>query len=708
VNPLDIDGSPLLAWRGWAGAFGVLGAAYLLGALATIWTAPSRRTDAMLLRLCAGLAILPVFVLWVGQISTLLFALPWWVSGVAGGVWLLRDSALLLGSGFFPISYGPRAIGVLTAAGWLAAGSTLVILAAPSVAPPMNYDVLEYHLGVVPHYFEVGRILPIPHVFYSAQPLGTEMLYTLAHVIEGTLLLMLASGLLCRALLLLGAPTSSIPALALIFLAHPIMFRLELDRLTDLTGGVFFLAGVVALVEPSTRSSASRADLRCFWAGFFAGAAVATKWTNAGTAALSLFALILMSRAPNQPAFRGVAGRIAWFLVGAAPPLAPWMIWLGVRAGNPFAPFLAGIFPTELWDAERLAWLLETHDPVSPISISYWGNLLRRLAPLSFGPPLVTAILGFAAIQWLLKKREASPPVSFRSGAEGAAAFLAIGVFASILLWGRLAQAAERFLAPVILAELLALGILAGGIVRRSGPRVEAWIAIGLLLLAMPYWTRHLSLIKTARFWAHATGRMSAHDFTRQDWALGDVVDLFDEANRLPPGSRTLAIGEARRYYLRRPSTLASVFDLHPIYEEIRASTSAEELRIRLVEKGYTHLLVNEDETARLLHFHPPPPLDDDIEFQRLRAAGRGSYPALAEWYWGYAEFGTTPLTKDQRRIYGEFLGWMRRRAGYFSSAGSLYPARWISDLHGGTARRAHAFASGGREADTGFGDALR
>ena len=60
----------------------------------------------------------------------------------------------------------------------------MVALLGPALSPPLNYDTLEYHLGVIPHYFQEGIVAPIPHVFYSAQPLGTEMLYTLAAVLD--------------------------------------------------------------------------------------------------------------------------------------------------------------------------------------------------------------------------------------------------------------------------------------------------------------------------------------------------------------------------------------------------------------------------------------------------------------------------------------------------------------------------------------------
>jgi hypothetical protein len=48
------------------------------------------------------------------------------------------------------------------------------------MAPPFEYDELEYHLGALADYQRAGRIVFLPHNFYSNMPQLTEMLYLLA------------------------------------------------------------------------------------------------------------------------------------------------------------------------------------------------------------------------------------------------------------------------------------------------------------------------------------------------------------------------------------------------------------------------------------------------------------------------------------------------------------------------------------------------
>ena len=53
-----------------------------------------------------------------------------------------------------------------------------------AVVPPFEYDELEYHLGAPSEYLKAGRILFLPHNFYSNMPQLTEMLYLLAMVVR--------------------------------------------------------------------------------------------------------------------------------------------------------------------------------------------------------------------------------------------------------------------------------------------------------------------------------------------------------------------------------------------------------------------------------------------------------------------------------------------------------------------------------------------
>jgi hypothetical protein len=707
---LDLQpGIVILNPRTWAAALGVFAFAYFLGSLLCLRWQFSSFAEAALKRLAAGLALAPVAVLLAGQSQGLLFSFPWWLGSAAGlvlfSVHVYRERNLRSESATDD-QLAQLRDRVLWATGWLAIVATAIILLGPAFTPPINYDALEYHVGVIPHFFEIRRIAPIPHVFYTAQPIATEMLYTLGAVLESTpwgiapglvgwFLFIATIAIMSRALAAARTPAIAVPWLILLFISAPIVFKIQLDRFTDLTGAFFLLAGFCFARENAAAAPARSALMT----GLMAGAAISSKWTNAGTTALIL-ALVLLAGDLN---LKSVARDCAAFAAGIFIVMLSWLAWVGVSTGNPFAPFLAGIFHSAAWTPDQLDFLLDTHGPLSMLSPDFWLNLYRRLSSLALTPPIfIAAILAWLAIaaRW----RRDHPREQLRAAQRdiALAIALALGIVAGFLLWGRLRFAADRFLTPLIAAEILLLGASIGVLARsfHNAPAIDiseaqsaipaknasSLAAIAVAVIAIFYWPVQLSRVKDAQYWNVALGRETPNEFLRR--GLGETAKFFEAANALPPDSRILAIGEARRYYFRPRVTLASVFDIHPIRTLIDSRSTPEQIAHGLRSLGYTHLAVNEYESARLLDFHPPPILEQNEQFMDSRSQGRAgpderarAYAAFARDYAGHSEFGVNPLSPEARRAYLEFLNHFRQRAIYFSSGPNLYPALWISPL---------------------------
>lgn len=700
----DSNSIPLFDVAAWLSAAGVFTLAYLFGGLACFRLRFARRFDAVLIRLTAGLALSPVFVLLSGQIQGVLLLRPYWMAFALGGVALLAFQ--LSRSDPHPDAESetpnrpaePTRIPAGTVLAAIPFAVWMMYLLGPLSCPPLNYDVLEYHLGVVPHFFELGRIDPIPHVFYSAQPIATEMLYTLASVLEGSSrggatgyvqwgMTGLAGLLLFRALERAGVPRPAALLVPFGFLTHPIMLRTELDRMTDLTGAVMLLGGWlvwlnVARGEDDNRGR--RASLVIL--GVLAGGAVTSKWTNAGTAAWG----IAMAPAAGILMFRDGDTRLPFafwfkaaglFILGGAAVVLPWMLWVWVETGNPIAPFGAGAFPTERWGPENLEYLLGTHGALSPLSGEYWDRLVSRILSPRIGlwPLFLGAALALAARLRLRRALDDKYFLILRHEPRNLLLSGALTVVVALLLWGRLRHAADRFLAPVIAMEFLMLGAAFAMLLENAAPKWTRAASAGafLLFLGLAAVSPLPPLAGAAVYWDRALGRTSAEEFLQS--GLGATADFFDAANELAEGSRLMAVGEARRYAFRHPVTLASVFDRHPIAHHVESAENAEGIRTSLREAGYTHLAVNEHETARLLDFHPPPILEADPAFVEVREAK--NYAALVRRFPGFSEFGALPLKESGRERYVKFLGQMRADATYVNAAPEGAPAFWIAPL---------------------------
>lgn len=729
---LDLAGAPggvpLAAWRAWLAVvllFGLFhGIGVVVSRVARFHPIESDRADA---RTALGLAVAPAIILLAGCLPR---GFGWiaplvWIGGAAGLAHcafgatreLVRAIFRRTGSDAPPIlpfeslAPAPRA---LFLAGRLLLMARLLAMLGPAVSPPSQYDVLEYHLAVVPHWFAEGRIAPIPGVFYTAQPIATEALFGAAAAAEGVPrgvssglvvagLFVLTAGLVERAALRAGAPLALAPWCALLFLGHPTIFTLGLDRLTDMTGAA--LAGGGLLIATATGAPTSR---RALLLGVLAGGAVASKWTNAGTVVPLLFLAAMAARSD------GGAGRtrtVGEFALGGGLALGPWIGWLAIVHGNPLAPFAAGMFPTDAWPPERLGFLLHTHGAVGPLSGEYWRNILSRGVGMGLldgtgAPPLPAILVVGVALAALLRRTSRDPQGAAYGGAAEEArsdavrripTLALVATCIAFLTWGRLRLAQDRFLAPTLLAQAVALGALAGGLSRGTGSASRALgLALGAAIVAfalrpLPDHFRFLlgsppgaSVRDDPRppYWAFATGRVTDRDYLRR--TLGATADFFEAMNRADAGTdagegrRTIAIGEARGYYLRRPPALASVFDRHPIVEFARAAESAEALERGLRAAGFARLAVNEHEVARLLDFHPPEALERDPEFQRTRGPGRERAAARALRYAGWIEFGPEADAAEARDRLREFLERMRRRANVPEAAA---PTFWVATL---------------------------
>jgi hypothetical protein len=574
----------------------------------------------------------------------------------------------------------------------------LLLMLAPAFLPSVNYDVLEYHLGVVPHWFAQQRITPLPHVFYSAQPCATELCYGFAALAEGTpwghapgalqwCLALIGTLIILRALAAWELPRPWRPWCALLVLTHPLLFRVLFDRLTDFTG-VFYLAGGL-WVAGLARQCKISPRLAALSLGLLSGFAVGAKWTHSGTVAAPLLLLacwlpwlIPPTHSPSPRHRPWLSALQQLILAGAAAFCAwlPWGAWLWRERTNPFAPFLANLFPSTTWSPTRLSFLLQTHGHTGPLDPAYWANLYRRLVVELPGLPLIA--LAFAALLiFPLLHRLRARRLAASSSAPSSAPLLplALGLLCGVLLWGQLIHAADRFLAAPLLLSTLILALV---LMRTAAARNRLFTLIWLVPALFFLWQTSAGL-RALRAWNYPLGREPRSAYLQR--VLGSTAEIFAAANQLPSAARMLTINEARRFYFSGDVDVVSVFDANPLRAALRQATSVADLHVRLRALGYTHVLINEYELERILHIHTPSELLHDARLQTLlqqTAPMPQGIPADAQLvteFAGTTEFATTPLTSAERALYLTFYQATFTHAIWRSN--SQHPSAWIAPL---------------------------
>jgi hypothetical protein len=286
-------------------------------------------------------------------------------------------------------------------------------------------------------------------------------------------------------------------------------------------------------------------------------------------------------------------------------------------------------------------------------------------------------VLGLAGWGWSRARRRRVGPLAPLWG----------GLIVSLLLWGQLRHAADRFLAPAILLAMLILGLILRGWAVGAAGRVpfrvyrlrRLAIACGLALWAMWGLWQGAQMLAAFGFADHALGREDRAGYWRRMTGSANA-EFWAAADRLPAGARPLAVNEARRYPFRRPVTVVSVFDRSPLAEAVAGADGPERIRARLAAAGFTHLIYNEYELARILAMHTPARLTGDAALARLLATG--DREGLVARYAGETEFSVDPPSPAEMAVYRQFLERMRGRAIWAAGDGPQgRPGIWIAPL---------------------------
>ena len=518
------------------------------------------------------------------------------------GLWVMATTVLLIGLG----SVTQTGWVFLLAAGWLSPAPrayfrnlhrpaingwwvlvavAAVLCLAGALAPPFEYDELEYHLGAPSEYIKAGRIIFLPHNFYSNLPQLTEMLYLLALVTRSGIaakLMHFSFGLLSAAAIYAVARkfwSRRIGALAAaLFYCAPFVQDLSQTARVDLATTFFAslaFGGVLLACDGN----------RWIWlGGLMAGAAIATKWPAIAVVFLPAAVLLLGTR------------RSVWltsvFCLLASVFCLPWLLKNWFLTGNPVYP----LWSTSVhWSAAQAALFAQKH--YAQFDGAGWRALVERAWHFSFVEtgavpvllmtvPLCLLLQGNRRMRWV------------------------VGLF---LLayggWWALTFRPWRFLFPA-----LPLAAWAGAYALDA---VGRWCR-GVVLLVLLVGLTRLALVPIAAgVVALATGEISEHDFLAE--AAPDAFEPIRWMNdNLPATAKVLFFGEARVAAVRPAVVWATAFDQFPVD----------------ATNGLTHVYLNPAELHRLHdHYGYPRGLDWELVQAHLgREIHRTGGSAVFEW----------------------------------------------------------------------------
>jgi len=606
-----------------------LAAAMILApaALVGLWLVPIGRMGEvprgwhLLLGACLGLGALSLLVLVMGLAGslnrnlwdTLLIALA-----IAGVIKLRR---VLLADRNCQDSIARDVATHSTPWVWLAVVPFLVLaLLAAANAPGTiwseegyGYDVLEYHLEMPREYYEAGVIAYAPHNVYANFPASVEMYYLLTMVVlddvldvgtTANMVHLLFAVLTVWAAWVVGRDWSASAGVVAGISAASAGWLIYLSGLAYVENAMLFF-GVVAsgCVLRALRTDGS-ARVWFILAGLAAGFACGCKYTAVPMIAAPLGMAILV--ASRQPLRRRATDALT-FSVFCLLAFSPWLIKNAVMTGNPVFPLANSLFHAEPegWGEEETERFDAAHG-IAPAERSIGARLAATWKRTvgdpyqRFGPAVFLLAVG-----GLIGRQRDRTDLA-----------LVVVLVVQVLVWLLATHLFARF--TVVL--LIPLVLLAGRSITSEAPRRRKAIIVIAMLAGCTWNFTFAARLRAAESPPGEPGTWIAswvYDGKLPGYKYMAVVN-----RELPEDAKILLVGEARALYFRREVDYCVVFNRNPFVEAVRAAGSDEEIVAWLRERGYTHVVVNWTEVARLARTYGFAEEITPALFDRLGPAG--------------------------------------------------------------------------------------
>ena len=257
---------------------------------------------------------------------------------------------------------------------WLTGAAVLTLFV--SLAPPLAWDALMYHLEGPKQYIAAGRIEALPRLGQASFPFGMEMLFTWGMLLHGDGLAQSFSwlfGLLGAGAIYVFAQrfftkfTNARPVgllAAALYLSIPHVWLLMTWAYADLMLSFYSLLAFYALLLAlSGAPTVSQVARYAVLGGAMAGIACSGKYSVV-TAAFGVLvgALAFGGMARPRPSWRSIFIMVVGFGIAGTISFAPWLLRNIFFSGNPFSPLYGGI---KGWDPEEVGFLNGAYGHVS-------------------------------------------------------------------------------------------------------------------------------------------------------------------------------------------------------------------------------------------------------------------------------------------------------------------------------------------------------
>lgn len=459
--------------------------------------------------------------------------------------------------------------------------SILFITFLFTLAPPVFYDSLEFHLAVPNYYILKGKITPMEGNVFSNSPLYLQMLYLFLMIIGNEILTPIITffmGLILNlALISFGrrfffSDHSFLPSLFLISL--PLSSFLMTTPIQDLPLALYlFLALYSFFLFKKNRKNG--------WlllTGVFSGFSIGMKYH--GLLLLLLIPLLIFILSRN---FKENLKFIAVIFIIAILVATPWFLKNLFYTGNPIYPLFFKIFDGKGWGKEnnkRYIEDLHIKNFSQMFSILYQVNVSSKIfgAGGIIGPIFIIFLPLF-----LLGKRDKIANALFVVSIINLFPFLATG------------NIRYSYLSVAIFCLLISYGIK----VFENFKLLKILLALTTFFLVISNTfvsLSHLNIVNPAL--KLILGEVNKEEYLRNFLYPFQGIEFINK--ELPPDSLILFLYEARTAYIKRDFISATPYDTNILRDILLRKKDPNEIIKDLRNLRITHIFLNEREKDRI------------------------------------------------------------------------------------------------------------
>lgn len=429
-----------------------------------------------------------------------------------------------------------------------------------ALAPEVEFDALNYHLGVLSLYRSQHQITSVPTHYYSGFPFGMEMIYLFAWLVKDPHLAKLfhfLSGIwvlvaiyaFCRRYL-----SSKLGLLAgAIFYTAPIVGWESGTAYVDITLTAYTFLCVYAILNWHATGRAGWFYL----SAIFCGAAAAAKYTGMASGLLAVPVIVhrIMTTAEARGrAVRRATLKLLLFATVALAVFSPWLIKNYIFTKNPFHPFLTRFFPNPYMSAEDEAlwvYIMSHHwDGFTSRFVAYrfstllWDVAVRGKYNSTIGPIFVFFVPALCAALYGARRKSSAFAVLW-TGLLGVLAFT---------VWG-LVSPQVRF--AITFLPYFSI-VMAWALYRLKRPALAS--SLRVLVLVLFVMNAPFLIMKWHRRWLYVLqdlpfsvvfGGQSREDYVTAHHPARPAFDYINR--RLPTGAALFTLNLPYQFFTDRP-----------------------------------------------------------------------------------------------------------------------------------------------------------